>query len=337
MVLRNLSDITVGDPFTHSGGAKAWACLHGHGHASSSAFDEPAALLTADFTKFPPQLIISAKPEVNTNLTHVLARVLAQWSLERFPAHGRIQLPDGTMYNRGIKSNADIEQLFDCLGEVVDMVNSFGSVLGKIPRRLVHEHNLLHRGIGLFVTNAPHLQPHALVKSRWYVHRRASTKRIFPDLYDMFVGGISLAGEDDHTTALREVQEELGLSQGRLSDPLLTCTVCTDYNRCFVTLFAYHINPGEESIRWQEEEVAWGQFCSYPIIQTAADASIKRLIERRAWPGRYSALHSTTSIPDPDKAGVCDWEAWDFVPDGLLVWEAWLEYQSKLMHEADIK
>lgn len=47
-----------------------------------------------------------------------------------------------------------------------------------------------------------------------YVHRRTSTKRIFPSLYDMFVGGVSTRGEQSRLTAAREVAEELGLTRG---------------------------------------------------------------------------------------------------------------------------
>jgi hypothetical protein len=65
--------------------------------------------------------------------------------------------------------------------------------------------NLLHRGIGMFVTKdepiittAPSEQS---VFPDLYVHRRTDTKRIFPSLYDMFVGGVSTSAGDFKPTA----------------------------------------------------------------------------------------------------------------------------------------
>ncbi len=45
-----------------------------------------------------------------------------------------------------------------------------------------------------------------------FVHRRTPTKLVFPSLYDMFVGGVVGAGESYDSAALREAEEELGVS-----------------------------------------------------------------------------------------------------------------------------
>ena len=167
-----------------------------------------------------------------------------------------------------------------------------------------------------------------------YLHQRTATKRIFPSLYDMFVGGVASAGESSRVTAQREVAEELGLRQaGQLSaSPLLTRVVCTSYNRCVVDLYEYVMDTTQESVSWQEEEVAWGSFCSYKVIEAAADRSIQRLQAQHAWPGSSPAIQSprkgelvaSTSSMEIDDA----WKEWDFVPDGLLVWEAWLQWKA---------
>jgi 8-oxo-dGTP pyrophosphatase MutT (NUDIX family) len=249
--------------------------------------------------------------------------------------------------------------------ELVEMVCSQGRAIGKLPRNLIHTCNILHRGIGLFVakdylpkpfrtaaieetaTN-PHPPDHnhnaststvsPITAPRFdfpdlYVHRRTSWKRIFPSLYDMFVGGISLAGEDAVTTARREVAEELGLHRGNnaLSPPLLACTVCTSYNRCVVTLFCYVVDTVTETISWQKDEVAWGDFVPYSIVEKAADLSIQRLVASKSWPGMYPpTLSSAWAGREPSGSNVQydqdEWTKWDFVPDGLLVWEAWLKY-----------
>ena len=257
--------------------------------------------------------------------------------------------------------NIGVRQLFASMNndarysesELVDMVDREGRILGSLPRPYVHAWNILHRGVGLIVTKdedvfrsfeggrAPMV----------YVHQRTSTKRIFPSLYDMFVGGVSCRGEGSRMTAAREVAEELGLKRavdfiveddgggettttGRgddpLSDELFKCTVCTSYNRCVVTMFTYTTCTGE-SVTWQEEEVAWGDYVPYDIVELAADASVDRLVKRGDWPGSDDRVDEiarapTVSSTREEHDGESRWDTWDFVPDGLLVWEAWKSY-----------
>jgi 8-oxo-dGTP pyrophosphatase MutT (NUDIX family) len=267
-----------------------------------------------------------------------------------------------------LSSNQGLEQLFQTLPkwgeqiEWVEMVTGDGKILGRVPRRLVHTFNLFHRGIGLFVAkDAPLLGKMTRNNKRnrnedddvvvdtipfpdLYCHRRTDMKRIFPSLYDMFVGGVSLAEEDAELTARREVAEELGLSRaleeasttsaGQLSQPLLDCVVCTAYNRCLVTLFSYTCQSNDEPITWQESEVAWGGFLPYPVVAAAADRSIQRLVSQGTWPGAYPPIQSQWkgSLPTPydqpttSQQQYQDWDQWDFVPDGLLVWDAWLKW-----------
>jgi len=266
-----------------------------------------------------------------------------------------------------------VRQLFTPLNsqyanmEIVDMVNNEGRVLGSLPRPYVHTWNILHRGIGMIVSkdvdifealldeddNAEKTMPEV------YVHQRTSTKRIFPSLYDMFVGGVSSSGEDAKWTAAREVAEELGLTRALnvlennqkdvnseavivnpLSDKLFQCTVCTSYNRCVVSMFTYCCDTALESITWQEEEVAWGDYVPYDIVQLAGDMSIDRLMEKGIWPGSSCKDDDCGKDVDGAKSELTieklktkydkdySWDTWDFVPDGLLVWEAWKAFLS---------
>ena len=221
------------------------------------------------------------------------------------------------------------------------MVDRDGAVLGVVPRKLVHKFNLLHRGIGMFVTkDKPIDMRSSQHQPDLYCHRRTDSKRIFPSLYDMFVGGVSLAGEDATVTARREVAEELGLvgalegiqeskTCSQLSDRLLRCVVSTGYNRCVVDLFCYTMDTANEHVMWQKEEVVWGSFVPYCIVEAAADRSIMRLAATNDWPGLYPPIQSPRQGDSPadaalDVQDMVDWKTFDFVPDGLLVWEAWL-------------
>lgn len=99
--------------------------------------------------------------------------------------------------------NGGVMKLFSSLEpqnehlEVVDMVDHEGIVLGSLPRTYVHKWNILHRGIGMIVCKDEDVFKSIQDRKvpEVYVHQRTSTKRIFPSLYDMFVGGVSCRGE----------------------------------------------------------------------------------------------------------------------------------------------
>lgn len=221
--------------------------------------------------------------------------------------------------------------------ELVEMVERSGIPLGMVPRPLVHTFNLLHRGIGMVVAKDSSINKQSTEFPPLYVHRRTDDKRIFPSLYDMFVGGVSSADEDATTTAAREVSEELGIARAlvdsaALSAPLFDCTVCTAYNRCVVTVFCFEYESLRDSISWQEEEVAWGSFVPYSVIESSARLCIERMVSAGSWPGEAPfalTLENQDSGATDDYESEVDWVTWDYVPDGLLVWEAWLKWQSR--------
>ncbi len=96
----------------------------------------------------------------------------------------------------------------------------------------------------------------------------------------------------------RELKEELGF--GRPGAPLTflySCLVSTAYNRCFVDVFQYALQPGEaqEDVALDPEEVQWGAL--------VALEEVKARVAKNSQPGE-----------------------WTWVPDGLLVWEEQLRY-----------
>jgi isopentenyldiphosphate isomerase len=348
-----------------SQGARAWAALH-----SPLGQPEPSLVLqcqckdtdggNGDIGTIRVTCTGDNTDSSTVNLVPVLSRLLLQWTIWQgqyldVNKEWKLELPyDAKCTDSGSSpvasmtmndwtSNGGIRKLFASFldativdVEMVEMVDRHGNALGILPRKLVHTHNLLHRGIGMFVTKDQHIMSSSSSsddKSAFpdlYVHRRTDTKRIFPSLYDMFVGGVSTAGEDLRTTACREVAEELGLvEQSHLSeDPIFSCIVCTTYNRCLVTLYCYQMDTSREQVSWQEEEVAWGEFVPYVIVQAAADRSIQRFQAKGEWPGSEPPIQSASqgAAPADVSHDSDDWMAWDFVPDGLLVWEAWLQW-----------
>ncbi|KOG43367.1 NUDIX hydrolase [Streptomyces resistomycificus] len=87
--------------------------------------------------------------------------------------------------------------------EILDIVDENDQVIGVSPRGEAYAKGLRHRCVFIRARDA---------EGRVFVHRRTPTKLVFPSLYDMFVGGVVGAGESYDDAALREAEEELGVS-----------------------------------------------------------------------------------------------------------------------------
>ena len=239
--------------------------------------------------------------------------------------------------------------------EMSNMVDTSGNVMAYIPRVLIHRFNILHNGVGILVwrptihevqhtttittssnsnsSNTISISSYDIQDIEIYLHKRTSTKRIFPSLYDMFVGGVCTIRESVQTTATRELEEELNLKhcQEFLSPPLFTCLISTTYNRCVVTVFTYSYHSKYDTIQWQPEEVDWGDFIPYSVVQQSATLSMERMKLLETTTGARKTIEEETprmSLDDKNQAYYSS-SHWDFVPDGLLVWESWLDYVQK--------
>jgi 8-oxo-dGTP pyrophosphatase MutT (NUDIX family) len=91
----------------------------------------------------------------------------------------------------------------DPADEFVDVVDAQDRVVGTARRGEVYRRRLLHRCVFILCRDA---------EDRVFVHRRTPTKLFAPSAYDMFVGGVVGAGEAYEDAAVREAEEELGVS-----------------------------------------------------------------------------------------------------------------------------
>ncbi|MCC3772009.1 NUDIX hydrolase [Streptomyces sp. UNOC14_S4] len=138
--------------------------------------------------------------------------------------------------------------------EVLDIVDEQDRVVAQAPRGEAYARGLRHRCTFIRVRDA---------EGRVFVHRRTAQKLVFPSHYDMFVGGVVGAGESYDAAALREAEEELGVTGLPVPTPL------------FRFLYEGPERPGEPrqtwwsavyEVRWdgpvspQESEVAWWTF-----------------------------------------------------------------------------
>jgi isopentenyldiphosphate isomerase len=131
--------------------------------------------------------------------------------------------------------------------EVVALYDEAGQVVGSAPRSVMRARNLRHAASSVVVRDR---------LGRVYLHRRTETKDVYPGLLDFAAGGVVLAGEDPRDGAVREVEEELGVS----GEPLVELAP-VDYanDRTRYRAFRFVTSWGGP-IRWQPEEVSWGEW-----------------------------------------------------------------------------
>jgi isopentenyl-diphosphate Delta-isomerase len=87
-------------------------------------------------------------------------------------------------------------------GELFEVLNGDGGYLGIMPRAQVHRTGQWHRSVHVFLFDP---------EGRLWIQRRAATKDLFPNRWDLSVGEHLRAGESFARGATRGLAEELGL------------------------------------------------------------------------------------------------------------------------------
>jgi isopentenyldiphosphate isomerase len=87
--------------------------------------------------------------------------------------------------------------------EHFDVLNEDGEKTGhRKPRKDVHRDGDWHRAVHVWIING---------KGELLLQRRAKEKEAYPDKWDISSAGHICAGDDPITSAMREMEEELGL------------------------------------------------------------------------------------------------------------------------------
>ncbi|MGW0700908.1 NUDIX hydrolase [Streptomyces sp. NPDC002867] len=159
--------------------------------------------------------------------------------------------------------------------ELLDIVDEQDRVIGQAPRGEAYARGLRHRCVFVLVRDG---------EGRVFVHRRTATKLVFPSLHDMFVGGVVGAGETYDDAALREAEEELGVSGLPRPVPVFT--------------FLYE-GGGDPAQTWWSS--VYEVCCTLPVEPQA---------EEVAWHGFLTESELEERLRE-----------WEWVPDGLAAWE----------------
>jgi isopentenyldiphosphate isomerase len=165
------------------------------------------------------------------------------------------------------------------LVDVRDPADPDGRVVGTATRAEVRARNLPHAATGVLLRHDD---------GRVFVHRRTTTKDVYPGRHDCLAGGVLAAGEDPGTGAARELAEELGV-RGVVLHPVLRC-----WYRDEDTHYLAHVY-----------ETGWD---GRPLVLQPAE------VDAGWWMG---AAQLESALADP---------SWPFVPDTrrlLSLWPGW--------------
>lgn len=131
--------------------------------------------------------------------------------------------------------------------EQVDWIDEEGHVLGVVSRAEMRARNLLHRVTATLVFHPD---------GRLFVHQRTWSKDVYPGRYDLCVGGTVVSGEHPAGNAVRELEEELGVT-GTAVLALFTHRFADSASNSEVHVFAC---VSEGPFRLQAEEVLHGDW-----------------------------------------------------------------------------
>jgi len=164
--------------------------------------------------------------------------------------------------------------------EILDIVDEHDRVVDRAPRGEAYARRLRHRCVFIQARDR---------EGRIFVHRRTSTKLVFPSRYDMFVGGVVAAGETYDDAALREAEEELGVSGLPRPTPLF---------------------------RFLYEDDGAGHSWWSAVYEVRCELPVHPQVEEIAWHGFLTEDEVEHRLTD-----------WEWVPDGLAAYErlkAWV-------------
>ncbi len=147
----------------------------------------------------------------------------------------------------------------DPQNELLTEVTAQNEVIGPIPRNEAHtDNNKIYRQTYIIVKD---------VKGRVLIQKRSATKDLYPNCWDLSVGGHVPFGLNYEETAVKELKEELGISTTK-DDLTFMGEVLVDLpsSKEFFHVFEYTLKP-TDTIHPMSEEVADVQWMPIEKIQ----------------------------------------------------------------------
>ena len=156
----------------------------------------------------------------------------------------------------------------DPQGELLTRVDEYNKIIGSISRGAAHETpGVFYRTIYVLVKDE---------KGEILIQKRSTTKDLYPNCWDLSVGGHVNFGKSYEETAVRELGEELGLNVSE-QDLVSKGEVIVKLPQSgeFFNIFEYSLKPGE-TISASQEEVNDTRWMSIEDIkQSMVDKSLQ--------------------------------------------------------------
>jgi isopentenyl-diphosphate delta-isomerase type 1 len=164
--------------------------------------------------------------------------------------------------------------------DIFDIVNERDEVIGRAPRSEVHARGLLHRAVHVLVFNS---------RGEVFLQKRSMKKDRQPGVWDSSCSGHVDSGEDYDQTAVRELQEEIGLKLKAPLARLFKVDVCPETDAEFVWVYKcqdnglFQLDPDEiDAGDWFAPERVTRWIEETPVDFAPAFTLIWRLLMRRA-------------------------------------------------------
>lgn len=161
--------------------------------------------------------------------------------------------------------------------EKFDVLNELGEFTGEIAtREECHKKGLWHRAVCAFIINND---------GKILLQKRSSNKKLWPNMWDVTVGGHVNAGEFGRQALIREVKEELGIFitdddikylVGSTSINEKGDIINKHYNECY--LITKNINISDINI--QKEEVSEVRYFSKAELLNRISNNYEGLTEK---------------------------------------------------------
>ncbi len=139
-----------------------------------------------------------------------------------------------------------MSEFFDVLNENGEYTNTIAS------REECHEKGLWHKAVVVFILSEDN--------SKVLLQKRSSTKRLWPNLWDITAGGHVLAGEFGYQSVIREAEEEIGVKLDKNSLEFIGATTSVNLkgdiiNKHFNEYYVAHSDIDIKDVVLQKEEV----------------------------------------------------------------------------------
>lgn len=137
--------------------------------------------------------------------------------------------------------------------ELFDVVDENDEVVRQEIREVVHREKLLHRAVHVFVFNK---------RKELFLQKRSRLKDVHPRVWDSSAAGHLNAGEGYESTAVRELEEEVGIKDAEVEE-IAQLAPCENTGWEHVRLYlARH----DGAVRFPCSEVESGEWFSLPQI-----------------------------------------------------------------------